>query len=143
MICARASAVDPLPGRTLPSGRRRLPPTAGSRGAPMQCPQCQHDNRDQAKFCNECGAKLEAACPQCGHRNAAGSRFCDECGASLGQASPVPAQALAAPVTPDHYTPPHLAERIIASRGALEGERKQVTVLFADLKGSMELLADR
>src|SRR5207247_3087817 len=45
--------------------------------------------------------------------------------------------------TPDSYTPRHLAERILTSRAALEGERKQVTILFADLKGSMELLADR
>ena len=45
--------------------------------------------------------------------------------------------------SPETYTPKHLAERILTSRSALEGERKQVTVLFADLKGSMELLADR
>src|SRR5205814_3648465 len=56
--------------------------------------------------------------------------------------APAPALAPAAP-SPAAYTPQHLAERIIRSRGALEGERKQVTVLFADLKGSMELLADR
>lgn len=45
--------------------------------------------------------------------------------------------------SPESYTPKHLAERILTSKSALEGERKQVTVLFADLKGSMELLAER
>jgi predicted ATPase/class 3 adenylate cyclase len=109
----------------------------------MQCPQCQHQNREGAKFCNECGAKLEAACPQCGHPNPPGSRFCDECGARLGQPSPAPTAASAGQRAPDTYTPKHLAERIISSRAAVEGERKHVTVLFADLKGSMELLADR
>ena len=109
----------------------------------MQCPQCQRENREGAKFCNECGAKLEAVCPQCGHPNPPGSRFCDECGAGLGQPAPTPAVASAGQRAPDTYTPKHLAEKILTSRGALEGERKQVTVLFADLKGSMELLADR
>ncbi len=76
-------------------------------------------------------------CPACGRANAPGSRFCNECGEALRPASPAPATA------PDAYTPQHLAARILTSRGALEGERKQVTVLLADLKGSMELLADR
>jgi class 3 adenylate cyclase len=57
--------------------------------------------------------------------------------------SPAPAAAPAPASAPLSYTPPHLAEKILTSRSALEGERKQVTVLFADLKGSMELLADR
>ena len=102
----------------------------------MQCPQCQHENRDGAKFCNECGTKLEAACPRCGHLNPPGSRFCDECGAGLGQPPPIPGAASAGQRAPDTYTPKHLAERILTSRAALEGERKQMTVLFADLKGS-------
>ena len=75
-------------------------------------------------------------CTVCGHINASGSRFCSGCGQRLGRA-PVAGRA------PDSYTPKHLAEKILISRSALEGERKQVTVLFADLKGSMELLADR
>jgi class 3 adenylate cyclase/tetratricopeptide (TPR) repeat protein len=109
----------------------------------MQCPQCQHENRDGAKFCNECGAKLDAACPACGHQNPSGSGFCDECGARIGPASAPTVAVTASKPAPDAYTPKHLAERILTSRAALEGERKQVTVLFADLKGSMELLADR
>jgi class 3 adenylate cyclase/tetratricopeptide (TPR) repeat protein len=73
--------------------------------------------------------------------NPAGSRFCNGCGQGLaGAPAPTTASRFA---TPDAYTPKHLAEKILTSKSALEGERKQVTVLFADLKGSMELLADR
>jgi class 3 adenylate cyclase/tetratricopeptide (TPR) repeat protein len=111
----------------------------------MQCPLCQHDNPAGACFCNDCGAKLEATCPRCGQANPPGSRFCNGCGERLDRvaaptATTPPANGF---TSPESYTPQHLAERIISSRGALEGERKQVTVLFADLKGSMELLADR
>ena len=114
----------------------------------MQCPQCQHENRDGARFCRECGARFEAVCPACGTRVEAGSKFCDDCGAPLtgsgaAAAPPEPVTTLARFGSPGSYTPQHLAERILTSRGALEGERKQVTVLFADLKGSMELLAER
>jgi len=107
----------------------------------VQCPRCQHENLAGAKFCNGCGARLELACPACKHTNPVGSRFCNECGEPLRASS----ETLAAPRlrTPEAYTPKHLAEKILTSRAALEGERKQVTVLFADLKGSMELLADR
>jgi class 3 adenylate cyclase len=70
----------------------------------------------------------------------AGVKFCGGCGASLGASPAAAGPRFAAPET---YTPSHLAEKILTSKAALEGERKQVTVLFADLKGSMELLADR
>jgi class 3 adenylate cyclase/tetratricopeptide (TPR) repeat protein len=73
----------------------------------------------------------------------AGSKFCDRCGAPLAATPPHPAAAAPRFGPPDSYTPKHLAEKILTSKSALEGERKQVTVLFADLKGSMELLADR
>src|SRR5262245_37405257 len=105
----------------------------------MACSQCQHANPPTAKFCSNCGARLELTCPACGHANAPGSRFCNDCGGMLGLGSEVHPTA-AAPVS---YTPPHLATRILTSRSALEGERKQVTVLFADLKGSLELVMDR
>jgi class 3 adenylate cyclase len=105
----------------------------------MRCPQCQQENPPGANFCSGCGLGLAARCPACGHANAPGSRFCNACGQRLA-AAPPPTGPLA---SPGAYTPPHLAERILATRSALEGERKQVTVLFADVKGSMELLADR
>ena len=92
----------------------------------------------EARFCEDCGARLELSCPSCGQPVTSGKRFCRSCGATLSDES--------GPVrhpSPQSYTPKHLAERILTSRAALEGERKQVTVLFADLKGSMELLADR
>ncbi|MGH7344535.1 MAG: double zinc ribbon domain-containing protein, partial [Candidatus Rokuibacteriota bacterium] len=103
------------------------------------CPQCRQDNPAGAKFCSGCGWRLEAVCPACGHLNLSGSRFCNECGKPVA-ATPL---AAAAPVSPESYTPRYLAEKILTSRHALEGERKQVTVLFADMKGSLELLADR
>jgi class 3 adenylate cyclase/tetratricopeptide (TPR) repeat protein len=78
-------------------------------------------------------------CPACGHANLLRSRFCNECGQPV-TGSPVSA---ATPASPQTYTPRYLAEKILTSRHALEGERKQVTVLFADMKGSLELLSDR
>jgi class 3 adenylate cyclase/predicted ATPase len=108
----------------------------------VQCPRCTAENRDGARFCRECGATFGAVCSGCGAKVEAGSRFCDSCGAPLAATS---AQPTAPPrfVSLESYTPKHLAETIVTSKSALEGERKLVTVLFADLKGSMELLADR
>jgi class 3 adenylate cyclase/tetratricopeptide (TPR) repeat protein len=103
----------------------------------MQCPRCQHENPPGMKFCGECAAPLAATCPSCGAANPPENKFCGQCAAPL---RTTPTAKFAAP---DLYTPKHLAEKILTSRAALEGERKQVTVLFADLKGSMELLADR
>src|SRR5262245_49350819 len=105
----------------------------------MQCPQCQQQNPPQAKFCLECGVRLVLLCAQCGTALPAGAKFCLECGQPVDAPPTTPSRFMA----PDAYTPTHLAEKILTSRSALEGERKQVTVLFADLKGSMELLADR
>ena len=105
----------------------------------MRCPRCQQENRPQAKFCEACAAPLARTCPSCGTEASPSAKFCSECAQPLGAAAaPQPRFA-----SPDTYTPKHLAERILTSKAALEGERKQVTVLFADLKGSMELLADR
>ena len=105
----------------------------------MHCSRCQHENRPRAKFCEECGASLSRACKSCGAELPAMARFCPECG------NPVVAPVVPQPgfASPQSYTPKHLAEKILPSKSALEGERKQVTVLFADLKGSMELLAGR
>jgi class 3 adenylate cyclase len=110
----------------------------------MQCPQCQGENPERAKFCLECGTRLALTCGQCGTELPPNAKFCLECGQPAGARPAAPAASPAHRFTsPQAYTPQHLAERIIGSRGALEGKRKQVTVLFADLKGSMELLADR
>jgi class 3 adenylate cyclase/tetratricopeptide (TPR) repeat protein len=107
----------------------------------MKCHRCQHENETGAKFCEECAAPLARACAQCGRPLSPTAKFCPECAhpTRLAQSS-APADRFD---SPESYTPKHLAERILTSRGALEGERKQVTILFADLKGSMELLADR
>jgi class 3 adenylate cyclase len=102
----------------------------------LSCAKCGHGNPAGTKFCGECGARLAAACAACGSENPPGNKFCGACGAPMSVAGG--ARESLSPVPPRH-----LAERILQSRQALEGERKQVTVLFADMKGSMELLADR
>jgi class 3 adenylate cyclase/tetratricopeptide (TPR) repeat protein len=110
----------------------------------MRCPQCQHESPDRAKFCLECGTRLALSCAQCSAELPPNAKFCPECGHPAGAAPTAPAaQPTSRFTSPQTYTPQHLAERILTSRDALEGERKQLTVLFADLKGSMELLADR
>jgi hypothetical protein len=101
----------------------------------MKCPRCQVQNREGVRFCEECGARLSVSCPSCNAEVAPDKKFCGSCGA------PIATQPGARLTAPQSYTPKHLAEKILTSRSALEGERKQVTVLFADLKGSMELLA--
>jgi len=101
----------------------------------MQCARCRHQNVAESRFCSECGARLAPACAGCGAELAADAKFCGQCGR--------PAGAQARFGSPETYTPKHLAEKILTSKSALDGERKQVTVLFADLKGSLELLSDR
>ena len=105
----------------------------------MKCPHCAHANPTNAKFCLECGSRFALTCPKCRSELPASAKFCLECGERV---SVVPSNSTRF-ANPEACTPKHLAERILTSKGALEGERKQVTVLFADLKGSMELLADR
>ena len=103
----------------------------------MKCERCHHENRPGAKFCEECATPLARACANCGASLSPTAKFCSECAPPAVQAA-VPRFA-----GPEAYTPKHLAARILTSKAALEGERKQVSVLFADLKGSMELFADR
>jgi len=109
----------------------------------MKCSKCGQENRTGAKFCSECGAHLVSVCTKCGVQLSPTSKFCSECGHPAGQAAPSISSSSARFTAPEAYTPKHLAEKILTSKAALEGERKQVTVLFADLKGSMELFADR
>jgi class 3 adenylate cyclase len=108
-------------------------------GIGVHCTSCHHENPEGALFCGACGDSLVegSACAQCGAANPVSNRFCQQCGSPLG-ASP---ELGAAPGrrAPRDYTPRHLAERILLDRSAVEGERKQVTVLFADVKSSMEL----
>jgi hypothetical protein len=110
----------------------------------MRCPACGFENASGIKFCGECGASLKLKCASCGFENAPGIKFCGECGkplAAVPKSSPLDGHALAktSERAPRSYTPKHLADKILTSRSALEGERKQVTVLFADVKGSMDL----
>src|SRR5262249_53534786 len=109
----------------------------------MKCPRCQHENHPGAKFCEECAAPLARACANCGAQLSPTAKFCSECAHPAGSTSASTGPTTPRFASPETYTPKHLAERILNSKAALEGERKQVTVLFADLKGSMELLADR
>jgi class 3 adenylate cyclase len=108
----------------------------------MRCPRCEADNPEGMKFCIECAAPLTRRCPQCGFANPPQAKFCGQCATALTGQTPA-AHPSSAPQSPLSYTPDHLTEKILTARSALEGERKQVTVLFADLKGSLELLADR
>src|SRR5215467_1380691 len=100
----------------------------------MLCPQCRFENRSGISFCEECGATLDLACASCGATVPAGRKFCGSCG------KPLAAQPAAARfASPEAYTPKHLAEKILTSKAALEGERKQVTVLFCDIVDSSRL----
>src|SRR5438128_6189483 len=103
----------------------------------MKCLRCQAENPTGTRFCGQCAAPLASVCPSCGVSHPPENKFCGQCAAPLDQ----PARPRFA--APESYIPKHLAEKILMSKSAMEGERKQVTVLFADLKGSMELLADR
>jgi class 3 adenylate cyclase/tetratricopeptide (TPR) repeat protein len=108
----------------------------------VNCPNCQHANPDGAKFCLNCGQALALTCPRCGAGLPAGSRFCSNCGYQLaGQPQPVAAPASAPPATGDpllRFIPRELATRLEAARHshAMEGERRNVTILFCDVKGS-------
>src|SRR5262245_54893295 len=104
----------------------------------MRCSGCQTENLSDATFCTECGAPLRLRCPGCGAENALTAKFCRDCGRALGALSPKTSPA-PRPSAPEPYTPPHLVEKVLTSRSALEGERKQVTVRFVDVKGSLEL----
>jgi class 3 adenylate cyclase/tetratricopeptide (TPR) repeat protein len=105
----------------------------------MICPSCNFQNREKAKFCTECGAKLELVCPKCENKLRLEAKFCDECGQKVseiakevGSSHPKLERSLS-------YMPPNLAEKILATRSSIEGERKLVSVLFADVKGSTSI----
>jgi len=108
----------------------------------MLCPSCQADNPSGNRFCEQCGTPLEVRCPQCGAPVRPGVRFCGACGQRLTGLEPVASVHAVGPSVAAQrqsrlaaYTPKHLVEKILKGRSALEGERRQVTVLFADLAG--------
>jgi class 3 adenylate cyclase/predicted ATPase len=100
----------------------------------MRCPSCNHDNPGDASFCEECGAKLELTCPACKASVSPGARFCKKCGAAIGPTKTAASTTVASPKS----------QILVAADGpaseAIDGERKTVTALFADLKGSTELM---
>jgi class 3 adenylate cyclase len=106
----------------------------------MNCPRCQQETPADADFCPECGAKLAVVCAGCGTANPPTHKFCKKCGQGI-RGGAGAAQASTTFTAPSSYTPKHLAEKILTSKAALEGERKQVTVLFCDLVESTALAA--
>jgi class 3 adenylate cyclase len=108
----------------------------------MKCPKCQTENSETRKFCSECGIKLLLICPQCGFENLPKDKFCGECGHDLTFPSgPIPKklsfdEKLA---KIQRYLPKDLTEKILAQRDKIEGERKQVTVMFCDMEGFTSL----
>ncbi len=108
----------------------------------MKCPKCHTENPETRKFCRECGAKLLLVCPQCGSENLPGDKFCGECGHNLGTPSePIP-KALSFDEKLEkiqRYLPEGLTEKILSQRAKIEGERKQVTVMFCDMEGFTQL----
>lgn len=96
----------------------------------MECPKCGIENPKGRKFCRECGAKLEHTCSDCGFENLPGDKFCGGCGHELRESR---AKTSVDYSRPRSYTPKFLADKILTMRGSMEGERKLVTVLFADI----------
>jgi class 3 adenylate cyclase/predicted ATPase len=104
----------------------------------MKCPKCQRENSEDASFCNGCGHKLELACPECGKMNPPDSRFCSGCGHNLTTPSEPVVKELSFDEKIDkiqRYLPKDLTEKILSQRDRIEGERKQVTVMFCDMEG--------
>ncbi len=119
----------------------------------MLCVRCGFENPVDARYCAQCATPLQPLCPACGHEVASSAKFCSECGVSLHR-RPSSEQSPSEQVPPDtaqtpppiHYTPAHLTERILAEQAALHargsegGERKTISVLFADMAGSTALI---
>ena len=104
----------------------------------MQCPKCQFDNREGAKFCIDCGTKLEINCSKCSHLNPPASKFCEECGSKLNlhpEQAPHELSFDEKITKIQKYLPEGVTEKILAQKDRIEGERKQVTVMFCDMEG--------
>ena len=104
----------------------------------MKCPKCQSENREGVKFCEECGAKFEFECPKCNARIPPGKKFCGECGHKLAITPQPASKELSADEKLQkiqRYLPKGIAEKILSQRDRIEGEHKQVTVMFCDMVG--------
>jgi predicted ATPase/class 3 adenylate cyclase len=101
----------------------------------LRCSNCKAGNPDGLKFCNDCGAALQRACAKCGFENSAAAKFCGQCAAKLADGSS------GSDSTADDKAPAQITNPSIADP-SIEGERKMVTALFADIKGSTELMAN-
>jgi len=104
----------------------------------MKCPKCQHENRQGASFCGKCGTELLLICPRCASENTPGNNFCDKCGHNL----TLPVEPVPKDLSFDEkiakiqrYLPEGLTDKILSQRERIEGERKQVTVMFCDMEG--------
>jgi len=108
----------------------------------MKCQKCEFENREGAKFCGKCSAKLLLVCPRCHSENPPDNKFCDECGHDL----TLPSEPIPKDLSFDEkidkiqrYLPKGLTEKILSQRDRIEGERKQVTVMFCDMEGFTRL----
>jgi hypothetical protein len=108
-------------------------------GSAVVCNLCGADNREGVEFCETCGARFKHVCPVCVADLPLTAAFCGACGHNL--AEPGPQRESTAFGKPKNYTPSHIAKQILDARATLEGERKQVTVLFADIQGSTQLIS--
>ena len=104
----------------------------------MQCPKCQIENPSNRKFCRECGVKFVFICPKCQFENIPSDKFCGDCGHNLTQPFAAPLKELSFDekiAKLQKYLPSGITEKILSQRDRIEGEKKQVTVLFCDMKG--------
>jgi len=109
----------------------------------MKCPKCRFDNHEDVKFCEECGTELELECPNCKTKIPLGKKFCSECGHNVA----LPSEPLRKELSFDEklekiqkYLPGGLTKKILSKRGKIEGERKQVTIMFCDMEGFTSLV---
>jgi len=107
-------------------------------GTKMLCPKCQFENREGAIFCGKCGAELSLVCPKCNTENPPENSFCNKCGHHLILPSEPTPKDLSFDEKLDkikRYLPKGITEKILSQRDKIEGERKQVTVMFCDMEG--------